>query len=154
VNIKNQLEKLKINIPKAPKPVGAYVAYKQIDSLVFISGQLPIKENGDILTGKIGANLSIEQGKEAAQLCTLNILAQINKACDNKLENVKSCIKITGYINSTEDFKDQPIILNTSSDIISNIFGQNGLHSRVAVSVNSLPLGAAVEIDAIFEVNK
>ena len=154
MNIKNQIEKLKINIPKAPKPVGAYVAYKQINNLVFISGQLPIKENGDILTGKIGANLSIDQGKEAAQLCTLNILAQIKEACDNKLENVKSCIKITGYINSTEDFKDQPIILNTSSDIISNIFGQSGLHTRVAVSVNALPLGAAVEIDAIFEVNK
>jgi|TARA_B110000211_G_C13991217_1_gene514108 enamine deaminase RidA (YjgF/YER057c/UK114 family) len=152
VSIVKQIEKLKIIVPKAPKPVGAYLAYKQVNNLVYVSGQLPIKENGEILCGKIGADLSMVQGKEAAILCTLNILAQIKDACGGKLDKIKSCIKITGYINSTEDFKDQPKILNASSELISNIFGQNGLHARVAVSVNALPLGAAVEIDAIFEV--
>tara|TARA_A100001015_G_C15024068_1_gene729512 strand:+ start:1250 stop:1714 length:465 start_codon:yes stop_codon:yes gene_type:complete len=148
----SNLKSLNITLPKAPTPVGSYVAFKIIKDIVYISGQLPIKENGEIIKGKIGNELKIEDGQQAAYFCCINILSQLKSACKGDLEKVKNCIKITGYINSTEDFKDQPKILNTASDMISNVFKKTGTHTRVAVSANSLPLGAAVEIDAIFEI--
>ena len=153
MTIEDKLKELNIEIPKAPDPVGAYVAYKQVNKLIFISGQLPINNKGEIIKGKIGKDLNLEDGKKDSNLCVINILAQVKKALNNDLNKVKSCIKITGYVNSTDDFIDQPKVINPASEALSTIFGDKGKHARAAVSTNSLPLGAAVEIDAIFEIN-
>jgi enamine deaminase RidA (YjgF/YER057c/UK114 family) len=153
MNPEENIKKLNIKLPPAPNPVGAYVAYKKIGNLVFISGQISLRSNGDLIKGKIGSDLSLEQGNEAAQICAINIIAQIKKACDGDLNNVKSCVKITGYVNSNDNFIDQPKVINGASDLLVKIFGENGKHSRAAISVSSLPLGASVEIDAIFEIN-
>ena len=153
MNPEENIKKLNIELPPAPNPVGAYVAYKKIGNLVFISGQISLRSNGDLIKGKIGSDLSLEQGNEAAQICAINIIAQIKKACDGDLNNVKSCVKITGYVNSNDNFIDQPKVINGASDLLVKIFGENGKHSRAAISVSSLPLGASVEIDAIFEIN-
>ena len=152
MNIENNLKKLNILIPNAPSPVGAYVAFKKTKDMVFISGQLPISNDGKMIKGKIGKELSLEDGQKAARFCVINILAQLKKALDGDLSKVKNCIKITGYVNSTDDFVDQPKVINPASETLSFIFGDNGKHARAAVSTNSLPLGAAVEIDAIFEI--
>ena len=151
MSIYENLRKLNIEIPKPPDPVGAYVAYKRTSNLLFISGQISIDANGNITKGKLGKELSIDQGQAAAKLCAINIIAQAKKACDEKLETIKNCIKLTGYVNSTNDFNDQPKVINGASEIISAVFGENGKHTRAAISANSLPLDAAVEIDAIFE---
>ena len=151
--ILDNLKKLNIEIPDAPDPVGAYVAYKIIGNLLYISGQLPVGIDGKIIKGKIGKDLTIENGQEAAKLCVINIVAQVKKALHGDLSKVKNCVKITGFVNSTDDFKDQPTIINPASELLTSVFGQNGKHARAAVSVNSLPLGACVEIDAIFEIN-
>jgi len=150
--IADKLKELNIKIPEAPSPVGAYVAFKKIGNLLFISGQLPISNDGNMIKGKIGENLKIEDGQKASRLCVINILAQVNKALNGDMNKVKNCIKITGYVNSTDDFKDQPKVINPASETISALFGESGKHTRAAVSANSLPLGAAVEIDAIFEI--
>ena len=151
MSIYENLRKLNIEIPKPPDPVGAYVAYKKTSNLLFISGQISIDANGNITKGKLGKELSIEQGQAAAKLCAINIIAQAKKACDEKLETIRNCIKLTGYVNSTNDFNDQPKVINGASEIISAVFGENGKHTRAAISANSLPLDAAVEVDAIFE---
>ena len=151
MTILENLKKLNIELPKPPDPVGAYVAYKKTGKLLFISGQLPIGKDGKMIKGKIGENLSLEDGEKAAKLCVINILAQAKKAVNGDLSKIKSCIKITGYVNSTDQFSDQPKVINPASETISAVFGDEGKHARAAVSVNSLPLGAAVEIDAIFE---
>ena len=141
-----------IQLPDPPKPVGAYVAYKKIDKLLYISGQLPIDLNGKIITGKIGDKLTLEDGQKASKLCVLNILAQASKAMNGDLDKIKNCIKITGFVNSTDNFFDQPKVINPASETLSSVFGDKGKHARAAISTNSLPLGAAVEIDAIFEI--
>tara|TARA_B100000315_G_C14547207_1_gene573850 strand:+ start:436 stop:891 length:456 start_codon:yes stop_codon:yes gene_type:complete len=149
--ISEKLKQLNIELPKAPDPVGAYVAFKKIDNLLFISGQLPIGPDGKILKGKIGKDLTLEDGQKASKLCVLNILAQTKKAMNGDLNKIKNCVKITGFVNSTDEFTDQPKIINPASEILSAVFGDKGKHARAAVSANSLPLGAAVEIDAIFD---
>ena len=151
MNIENKLRELKIELPNAPDPVGAYVAFKKINNLLFISGQLPISKDGEMIKGKIGNDLTLEDGQKASKLCVINILAQVKKALDGDLNKVKSCVKITGFVNSTDDFKDQPKVINPASETLSAVFGANGKHARAAISSNSLPLGVAVEIDAIFE---
>ena len=152
MSIENKLKELGITLPNAPDPVGAYVAFKQINNLLFISGQLPISNDGKILKGKIGKNLNLADGQKASKLCVLNILAQTKKAMDGDLNKIKNCVKITGYVNSSDDFTDQPKVINPASETLSSLFNEKGAHSRAAVSTNSLPLGAAVEIDAIFEI--
>ncbi len=147
-----KLKELNILLPKAPEPVGAYVAFKKINNLLFISGQLPIDLKGQIMKGKIGKDLSLAQGQEASKLCVANILAQAKKAMDDDLNKIKNCIKITGFVNSTDDFIDQPKVINPASEALTAAFGINGKHTRAAVSTNSLPLGVPVEIDAIFEI--
>ena len=147
-----ELKKLNIELPNAPDPVGAYVAFKKINNLLFISGQLPISKDGKIIKGKIGKDLTLDDGQKASKLCVINILAQAKKALNGDLDKVKNCIKITGYVNSSDDFIDQPKVINPASETLSSVFGNKGKHTRAAVSANSLPLGAAVEIDAIFEI--
>ena len=151
--ISDNLKKLNIEIPKAPDPVGAYVAFKIIGNLLYISGQLPIESNGNIIKGKIGKSLTLEDGQKASKLCVINILSQAKKALDGDLNKIKNCIKITGFVNSTDDFNDQPKVINPASEILSSVFGNKGKHARAAISTNSLPLGAAVEIDSIFEID-
>ena len=150
--ISENLKKLKIELPNAPDPVGAYVAFKKVGNLLYISGQLPISNEGKILKGKIGKDLTLEDGQKASKLCVINILAQLKKALGGDINKVKNCIKITGFVNSTDDFKDQPKVINPASETLSAVFGDSGKHTRAAISTNSLPLGAAVEIDAIFEI--
>ena len=153
MSIEDRLSSLKIKLPKAPAPVGSYVANKKIGNLVFISGQLPIKNDGTIIKGKVGKELSLENAQEAAYYCCLNILAQLKNACDGNLENVKNCVKITGFVNSIDTFTDQAKVINPASELLLKVFDHKGKHTRAAVSVNSLPLGASVEIDSIFEIN-
>ena len=151
--IEDNLKKLGINLPKAPKPVGSYSAYKKSGNLLFVSGQVSFKADGTLIKGKAGKDLSLEQCQEAAKVCCINILAQVKEACDGDLNKVKQCIKITGYVNSSDDFVDQPKVINGASDLLVNIFGDKGIHARAAISTNSLPLGAAVEVESIFEIN-
>jgi len=153
MNIENKLRELKIELPNAPDPVGAYVAFKKINNLLFISGQLPISKDGKMIKGKIGNDLTLEDGQRASKLCVINILAQVKKALNGDLNKVKSCVKITGFVNSTDNFIEQPKVINGASDLIASVFGDLGMHTRAAVSTNSLPLGVAVEVDAIFELN-
>ena len=150
--VSEKLNQLNIKLPKAPDPVGAYVAYKKIENLLYISGQLPIGPDGKITKGKIGKDLTLEDGQKASKLCVINILAQASKAMNGDLDKIKNCIKITGFVNSTDSFLDQPKVINPASETLSFVFGDQGKHTRAAISTNSLPLGAAVEIDAIFEV--
>jgi len=145
------IKKLQIKLPEAKAPVGNYVATKIIGKILFISGQISIDESGQLIKGKVGKDLNTEAGYDAAKRCALSIIAQVKKACDNDLSRIKSCVKLTGFVNSTDDFTDQPKVINGASDLIASIFGDAGMHTRAAVSTNSLPLGVSVEVDAIFE---
>ena len=120
--------------------------------MLYVSGQISINEQGNLIKGKLGKDLDTQQGYLAAKRCGLAIISQVKKACKDDLSKVKSCIKLTGYVNSTDDFCDQPKVINGASEIISKIFEEKGLHTRAAISSNSLPLGVAVEVDAIFEI--
>ena len=148
-----KIEELKIELPKPAAPVGSYVATKVSGKLLFISGQISINEKGELIKGKLGKELDTQAGYNAAKRCAINIVAQVKKACDGDLSKVKSCIKLTGFVNSTDNFTEQPKVLNGASDLIASIFGNAGMHVRAAVSSNSLPLGVSVEVDAIFELN-
>jgi len=151
LNILENLQKLNIILPEAPSPVGAYVAFKKADKLLFISGQISIDANGKLVQGKVGKNLTLDEGQKAAKLCAINIIAQAKKACNGNLDLISNCLKLTGFVNSTDDFVDQPKVINAASELITAVFGFNGKHTRAAISANSLPLGVAVEVDAIFE---
>ena len=153
MDIEKKLKELNIKLPNAPEPVGAYVAFKKIDKLLFISGQLPIDLDGKMIKGKIGKDLTLEDGQKASKLCAINIISQAKKAMNGDLNKIKNCIKITGFVNSIDTFIDQPKVINPASEILSEVFGDKGKHARAAVSTNSLPLGAAVEIDAILEID-
>ena len=153
MNANVNIEKLKIKLPEAKAPVGNYVATKISGKILFVSGQISIDENGQLIKGKVGQDLDTEAGYNAAKRCALSIVAQVKKACDNDLSKIKSCIKLTGFVNSTDNFIDQPKVINGASDLIASIFGDAGMHTRAAVSTNSLPLGVSVEVDAIFELN-
>ena len=153
MNFEKKIQELEIKLPEAKPPVGSYVATKIVGNLLFISGQISITENGELIKGKIGKELSTEQGYDAAKRCGLSIIAQAKVACNGDLSKIKSCVKLTGFVNSTEDFTEQPKVINGASDLIATIFGDAGMHTRAAVSTNSLPLGVSVEVDAIFELN-
>tara|TARA_B100001121_G_scaffold114518_1_gene100829 strand:- start:145 stop:606 length:462 start_codon:yes stop_codon:yes gene_type:complete len=153
MNYEENLRKLGLELPEAKAPVGNYVATKISGKMLFVSGQISIDEKGKLIQGKVGRDLDVESGYNAAKRCGLSIISQVVKACDNDLSKIKSCIKLTGFVNSIDDFKDQPKIINGASDLIASVFGEAGMHTRAAVSVNSLPLGVAVEVDAIFELN-
>ncbi len=151
MDFENKIKELKINLPEAKAPVGSYVATKIVGNLLYISGQISISENGELIKGKIGKDLSTEEGYKAAERCGLSIISQAKVACGGDLSKIKSCIKLTGFVNSTDNFVEQPKVVNGASDLIASVFGEAGMHSRAAVSTNSLPLGVSVEVDAIFE---
>tara|TARA_B100001057_G_scaffold487755_1_gene570977 strand:+ start:436 stop:897 length:462 start_codon:yes stop_codon:yes gene_type:complete len=153
MTINKKIKELKIVLPEAKAPVGSYVATKIVGKLLYISGQISIDENGELIKGKIGKELTADQGYDAAKRCGLSIVSQVKNACNGDLSKVKSCIKLTGFVNSTDDFIQQPKVINGASDLISLVFGDAGMHTRAAVSTNSLPLGVSVEVDAVFELN-
>ena len=153
MNFEEKIKELKIELPEAKAPVGSYVASKVCGNMLFISGQISISANGELIKGKLGQELKTDEGYEAAKRCGLSIVSQVKKACNGDLSKIKSCIKLTGFVNSTKDFIEQPKVINGASDLIASIFGDAGMHTRAAVSANSLPLGVSVEVDAIFELN-
>ena len=153
MNYNDKIKELNIDLPTAADPVGSYLATKVVGKLLFISGQISMDDKGVLIKGKLGKELSTEDGYEAAKRCALSIVAQSKKACADDLSKIKSCIKLTGFVNSTNDFIEQPKVINGASDLIASIFGKAGMHVRAAISTNSLPLGVAVEVDAIFELN-
>ena len=144
---------LGLKLPEAKAPAGNYVATKIVGKLLYISGQISISDDGKLIKGKIGKDLTTEQGYDAAKRCGLSIIAQAKIACNDDLSKIKSCVKLTGFVNSTDEFTEQPKVINGASDLIASIFGDSGMHTRAAVSTNSLPLGVSVEVDAIFELN-
>jgi enamine deaminase RidA (YjgF/YER057c/UK114 family) len=153
MSIEDKIKELNITLPNAADPVGSYLATKIVGKMLFISGQISMDEKGELIKGKLGKELDVEAGYNAAKRCALSIVSQAKKACNNDLTKIKSCIKLTGFVNSTEDFIEQPKVINGASDLIASVFDNAGMHTRAAVSTNSLPLGVAVEVDAIFELN-
>ena len=141
-----------IVLPDAPPPAANYIPYVKIDKLVFISGQVSQNENG-FIKGVLGKNLNVEEGYNAARQCAISLLAQLKSAVNGDLNKVTKVVKLGGFVNSAPDFTEQPSVINGASDLIALIFGEDGMHTRAAVSTNSLPLGVSVEVDAIFELN-
>ena len=153
MNFDNKIKELQIKLPDAKAPVGSYVATKIVGKLLYVSGQISIDSKGNLIKGKVGKDLTTDEAYKAAERCGLSIIAQVKNACNGDLSKVKSCVKLTGFVNSTEDYIEQPKVINGASDLISSIFGEAGMHTRAAVSTNSLPLGVSVEVDGIFELN-
>ena len=153
MSFEENIKKNNLILPSAADPVGSYVASKVIGKLLYISGQISIDNKGNLIKGKLGKDLNTEQGYEAAIRCALSITAQAKKILNDDLSKIKCCVKLTGFVNSIDSFTEQPKVINGASDTIVKIFGDNGMHTRAAVSSNSLPLGVAVEVDCIFELN-
>ena len=153
MNFEDKIKELQIELPEAKAPVGSYVATKIVGNLLYISGQISMNSKGELIKGKVGKDLTTDEAYKAAERCGLSIVAQVKKACDGDLSKIKSCVKLTGFVNSTEDYTEQPKVINGASDLIASIFAEAGMHTRAAVSTNSLPLGVSVEVDAIFELN-
>ena len=152
MSVDKRLKENNVVLPEAPAPVGSYVASKIVGKLLYISGQISMNSKGELIKGKLAKDLNTEDGYKAAERCALSILAQAKKILSGDLDKIKSCVKIVGFVNSTNDFIEQPKVINGASDILVKILEDKGMHTRAAVSVNSLPLGVAVEIDAIFEI--
>jgi enamine deaminase RidA (YjgF/YER057c/UK114 family) len=146
-----RLAELGVTLPEAPAPAANYVPWVKSGNLVFISGQIPMREGG-FLTGKLGADMGVEDGAAAAKLCAISLLAQVKSACGGDLDRLRRVVKLTAFVNSTADFGDQPKVVNGASDFLVEVLGEAGRHSRSAVSAASLPFGVAVEIEGIFEV--
>jgi len=153
MNFEDKIKELQLELPEAKAPVGSYVATKITGNLLYVSGQISMNSKGELIKGKVGKDLTTDEAYKAAERCGLSIVAQLKKACDGDLSKIKSCVKLTGFVNSTEDYTEQPKVINGASDLIASIFGEAGMHTRAAVSTNSLPLGVSVEVDAIFELN-
>ncbi len=147
-----RLAALGIEVPEAAAPVANYVGYVRSGDLVFVSGQVPLVDGAFKFQGKVGAEFSVEEGQEAARICAINIIAQLKSACGGDLDRVKRIVKLGGFVNSTPEFTDQPKVINGASDLMVAVFGDAGKHTRAAVSAGALPLGVAVEVDAIAEI--
>lgn len=148
--IDEKLSSLGIILPTPPTAVANYVPYVLADNLVIISGQLPIKDGQVAYKGKVGHDLPLEEGQAAARQCAINILTQLKQACGGDLSRVQRCIRLGGFVNCHPDYTDQPKVINGASDLMVEVFGDLGRHARAAVGVNALPLGAAVEVEAMF----
>lgn len=150
--IESRLRELGIALPEAAVPAANYVPYVVAGNLVFVSGQLPIAEGKLAFAGRLGDELGLDEGREAARLCALNLLAQVKAACGGDLDRVRRVVRLGGFVASTSEFTDHPKVVNGASDLMVEVFGDKGRHSRAAVGVAALPLNAAVEIDGIFEI--
>ncbi|MEH6630944.1 MAG: RidA family protein [Halopseudomonas aestusnigri] len=148
-----RLKELGIEIPQPAKAVANYVGYVTSGNTVFVSGQITAKDGEILYKGKLGDTMSVEEGQEAARLCGINIIAQLNAATNGNLDRVKRIVKLGGFVNSTPDFVDQPKVINGVSDLMVEVFGDKGVHARAAVSAPSLPLGIAVEVDCVAEID-
>ena len=151
-NVESRLTELDITLPEPVAPVANYVPYVQSGNQVFISGQVSIGQDG-LITGKLGADMTVEAGVDAARACGINLIAQLKAACEGDLDRVRRVVKLGGFVNCTPDFTDQPKVINGTSDLMVDVFGDAGRHARAAVGAPSLPLGAAVEVDGIFEID-
>lgn len=149
--IEERLRALGLALPDAPAPAGSYVPYTVSGKLLFIAGQLPLQGGGVAVVGRLGRDVDLEQGQAAARLCALNALAQARAACDGDLDRLARCLKLGGFVNSTPEFTDQPKVINGASDLMVGAMAEAGRHARFAVGCASLPLNAAVEVEAIFE---
>lgn len=150
--IKEKLASLDLELPQAAPPAANYVPYVVSGNHVYVAGQIPFLNGEKIHIGTVGKDLSVEQGQEAARACALNILAQVNAAVNGDWSKVKRCIKLGAFVSAPADFTDHPAVVNGASDLMVAVMGDAGKHARFAVGAPSLPLGVAVEIDAIFEI--
>ncbi len=150
--IEARLAELGIELPRAPAPAAAYIPYTRVGDTLYVSGQLPMFKGELCYAGKIGVELSLEEGQAAARLCAVNLIAQVADALGGDLDLLLRCVKLGGFVNATPDFRDHPKVINGASELMIQVFGSIGRHARFAVGVNSLPLGSSVEIDGIFQV--
>ncbi len=150
MSIAEQLDNLGVTLPDAPAPAANYVPFVRVGNIVYVSGQ--ISKADDLICGKLGADMDVEAGAAAAKVCAINLLAQVKAACGGDINKLVRVLKLTGFVNSTAEFTDQPQVINGASDFLVEALGDAGRHSRSAVSAASLPLGVAVEIEGIFEV--
>jgi enamine deaminase RidA (YjgF/YER057c/UK114 family) len=151
-SITARLDELGITLPQAAAPVANYVPYLLSSGHLYVSGQLPMEGGAVKYAGRLGAELDVEAGAAAARLCAINLLAQTAAALEGNLDHVKQVVKMGGFVAATPEFTDHPKVINGASDLMVNVFGKTGRHTRFAVGCTSLPLGAAVEINAMFEV--
>lgn len=150
IQLETRLKEQNLELPMPAPPAATYVPYRIHNNVVYISGQLPMW-NGELkYIGRVGQDYDVATAQEAARLCGLNILAQLKQACDGDLDRVESCLRLGGFVNCVDSFIEQPKVINGASELMIQVFGEKGLHARAAVGVNSLPLGVAVEIDAMF----
>jgi enamine deaminase RidA (YjgF/YER057c/UK114 family) len=147
-----RLKELNIDLPAPPAPVASYVPYVVTGNMVFISGQVTMAADGLKYVGKVGADISLEDGKAAARLCAINVIAQVKAACGGDLDRVKRCVKVGVFVNATPDFTQHPEVANGASDLFQEVFGDAGKHARAAVGAGSLPRGVAAEVEAVFEI--
>ena len=151
-DIEARLKALDLVLPEIATPRANYVPFLHLDRLLVVSGQLPMREGQIAVAGRLGADLDIAKGQEAAELCALNILAQA-KAALYDLDRIVQCLRINGFVNASPEFTDHSKVLNGASDLMVTVLGERGCHTRVAVGCASLPLGAAVEVDALFAID-
>jgi enamine deaminase RidA (YjgF/YER057c/UK114 family) len=152
MTIDQKLQQLGITLPEPIAPVANYVPFVKTGNQIFISGQLPV-ENGEVkFVGKLGDNISVEDGQKAARICAINLLANLKIACDGNLNRVVRCVKLGIFVNATPDYTNHPVVANGASDLMVEVFGDKGKHARFAMGAGSLPRGVAVEVDAIFEI--
>lgn len=151
--IEEKIHSLNISLPIPPKPAGSYIPTVRTGNLVFVSGQIPIKDGKLEFRGKVPTDVTVETAQEAAKLCIINVLAQL-KAEIASLDRVEKIVRVSGFVNSADDFYDQPKVINVASDLLFEIFGEKGKHSRIAVGVASLPLNSTVEIDMVAEISQ
>ena len=147
-----KLDELGITLPEAPAPAANYVPYVVVGDMVYVSGQISVGPDG-LIKGKLGENMSTEDGAAAARVCAINLLAQVKAACGGDLDRLVKVVKLTGFVNSTADYIEQPQVVNGASDLMANALGDAGKHARAAVSAAALPLGVAVEVEGIFQIS-
>ncbi|MEO6032916.1 MAG: RidA family protein, partial [Burkholderiaceae bacterium] len=150
--IASRLKQMGVTLPAAVAPAANYVPTVRSGNMLYVAGQVPVRDGKTEFVGKLGAAISVAQGQQAARLCAINILAQVAGALDGDLDRVVRCVRLGGFVNAVPEFTEQPQVINGASDFIVDVFGDAGKHARAAVGVGSLPRGVAVEIDAIFEV--
>ena len=151
-HLEAKLKELGITLPEAPAPAANYVPFVQVGDIVYVSGQISANGN-ELITGKLGESMSTQEGASAARVCAINLLAQVKAACGGDLDRLVRVVKLTGFVNSTTDYTDQPKVVNGASDLLAEALGDAGKHSRSAVSAASLPLGVAVEVEGIFQIS-
>ena len=153
MSVDDRLRELNLTLPPAPKPLASYVPTVQTGNLLVVSGQVPVENGRVVRPGKLGAELSVEEGQELARLCVLNGLAAVKQALGT-LDRVRRVVRVAGYVASADGFQQQPAVINGASDLLAQIFGEAGRHARVAIGVNELPLGCGVEVEFLFEVSE